>query len=95
MLLSPKAMVQMIRSITRKAAAITPPVRSTTSLLLSSLIVVPLDRVIHANARTHLNSAGSFMIYRAEDIRVLLDGAIDTPYSAATEQATDAVTGVR
>ena len=35
------------------------------------------------------------MIYRAEDIRVLLDGAIDTPYSAATEQATDAVTGVR
>lgn len=44
---------------------------------------------------THANSAGSFMIYRAEDIRVFVNRAIDTPYPAATEQVTDAVPEVR
>ena len=44
---------------------------------------------------THANSAGSFMIYRAEDIRVFVNGAIDTPYPAVNEQVTDGVPGVR
>ncbi|MDX0503604.1 hypothetical protein GOC80_13310 [Sinorhizobium medicae] len=44
---------------------------------------------------THANSAGSFMIYRAEGIRAFVNGAIDTPYPAATERVTDAGLGVQ